>query len=123
MKLNFQRNSPLLSNPWPYFSVFLASHTLLSYFQLPMEAKLCIVLMGLILPLWLAFKSYPTSQDPVQPLDLGEFLPPVPPWLWVAVGSLAVFVRFYKLTTLSVWPHFDEAYLDYFALEFSQKWD
>ncbi len=114
---------PVAFNPWIYFFIFLISNGLLSYFSLPLEMKFWVGLMGVILPLGLALASYRSESEPVKPLYSREFLPSIPPWVWAAVGLLAILVRFYKLTTLSVWPHFDEGYLNYFAFEFSRKWD
>jgi hypothetical protein len=116
------RNSPILSNPWLYFSIFLAANTLLSYGDLSLSAKLATGLLGLILPFILA-----ALQSPSKPLAENtapkEFLPSIPIWLWALLGAAAIFVRFYKLTTLSLWLNYDDGLWGFFALNFIHHWD
>lgn len=110
-------------NPWVYFSIFLISNFLLSYFSLPLQSKLWIGLLGLLLPAVLAFKTYSPAPPGRPPLNGIEFLPDIPLWLWVSMAALALFIRFFKLTELSHWPLYDEGFIGFFALDLAHKWD
>src|ERR1051325_9833898 len=87
-----------LLNPWVYFSVFLASNSLLSYFPLPLGAKIAVGLIGLLLPFLLALTTAPALSKPAPPPYRLEFLPAIPWWVWLGLGGLAVFARFYQFT-------------------------
>ena len=41
----------------------------------------------------------------------------------VGIGAAVLFVRFYKLTSLSVWPNYDDGLWGFFALNFIHHWD
>ncbi len=105
------------------FLVFLAANTVLSYFPFSLEAKLWIGLLGLLVPgvLWLGTGKAKSWEE--KPKDQSEFLPPIPAWMWILIGILALVVRFSQLTTLSVWPHYDEGVYGYYALQLNEKWD
>jgi tetratricopeptide (TPR) repeat protein len=107
--------------PWVYFFIFLAANILLSYFSISLELKLWIGLVGLVLPFGLALHQLPSKPNSKTLLQK-DFLPPIPFWAWILLGAAAVFVRFYKLTTLSVWPHFDEGFWGYSAIHFYRDW-
>src|ERR1700722_8061830 len=77
-------------HPWFYFSIFLISNTLISYFPFSLSAKLWIVFLGLFLPFAAALGS-PLKQGPgLQNVNSasGKFLEPSrfweepPLWLW-----------------------------------------
>lgn len=107
--------------PWIYFGIFLAANTLLSYFSFSLEAKLWIGLFGILLPFGFAFFYLPSQSDSKDLLQK-EFLPPVPFWVWIFLALGAVFLRFFQLTTLSVWPHYDEGVYGYYALNLDEHW-
>ncbi len=65
----------------------------------------------------------PLSPPVKEPLFQKEILPPASLWIWILLAGAAVFIRFYKLTTLSRWPLYDEGFVGYFAVNLSQKWD
>ena len=113
---------PFYLTPWACFFLLVAANTLLSYISLTLTAKLEVGLFGLILPVLLAalsIHSWPVSENFLRK----EFLPPVSIWVWVLIGIAVVFVRFYMLTTLSVWPNYDEGLWGFFALDFYHHWD
>ncbi len=85
--------------------------------------KLGIGLLGLVFPWVMAWHFFPAPSPKEVPLYQKEFLPAIPTWIWLSVAALAICVRFYKLTTLSVWPLYDEGSINYSALELSRKWD
>lgn len=114
------RSSPALNipfNPWLYFLVFLAANTLLSYFQLPIELRLWVLLAGVLLPLALAFRHAPPLAKAEGELGRDEFLDSPPLGILLLVAAAAVFIRFYRLSSLSGWPLMDESDTGFFALE------
>lgn len=102
-------------HPWAYFFITFAANLLLSYAPLPLETKLWTGLPGLLLLFFVAWKTYVPGPSG-KPLYFQEFLPAVPPWVWVLVAALAIFVRGYKLMGLFVWPHSDEGIVGFYAL-------
>ena len=107
-KLSTGKRLPSYS-PWACFFIFLAANTLLSYFPLSLETRLWIGLLGLFLPFLWAYLSPIPSARPNNFLDQREFLPSVPLGAWALVALLAVAARFTSLTSLFVWPNFDES--------------
>lgn len=102
---------------WAYFPIFLSSNLLLSYGPFSIAVQLEIGFFGLILPfLWSALQK--TSQLKPRVPAPDEFLPLIPFWLWALLGSSAIFIRFYKITTLSVWPGYDDGLWGWIALRF-----
>jgi 4-amino-4-deoxy-L-arabinose transferase-like glycosyltransferase len=119
----FSKFSPdLLKTPWFYFFVFLFSNLLLSYCHLSIEASLWVGLTGLALPLLIAWRVLPPP-DGKKPPHLQEFLPPVAGWIWALTIGIALFSRFYQLTSLSVWPLYDEGMYGSYAAQLSQSWN
>jgi hypothetical protein len=114
-----KKTFPFPRGPWPYFFVFLAAHTLLSYFPLDPQTKLWVVLTGLFLPLVAALAFAPSPLPPPSK----EFLPSIPVWAWVLLGAAALYVRFYKLTSISDWPNYDDGLWGCFAVDFYHHWD
>ncbi len=107
--------------PWVLFLAFFPANILLSYFPLSPGAKLWILFLGILLPFSLALRFLPAPET-TAPFQK-EFLPPLPPWAWVLLAAGAVFIRFYKLTTLSVWPNYDDGLWGFFAINFLHHWD
>lgn len=110
------------SSLWPPFFCFLVTNTLLSYFPLSWQAKLGMGLLGLLLPWVFAHPSGRPGTDGKSFLSR-EFLPPIRPWAWGLLAAAVLFLRFYKLTTLSVWPLYDEGMYGYYAAELSKQWN
>lgn len=106
-------------SPWVCFFIFLAANTLLSYFPLSFEAKLYVIFLGVLLPFAWALRSPSTAPAALEK----EFLSVPPAWLWALLAALALSLRFLGLTTLSVWPHYDEGMIDYYALGLSDNAD
>ncbi|HTA77358.1 MAG TPA: glycosyltransferase family 39 protein [bacterium] len=113
--------SPLPFHPWIYFFIFLTANTLLSYFTFSTETNLWIGFLGLALPFGLAWWTNRSSPDSNTPLYQIEFFKKIPLWVWLLIGAGAVFFRFYKLTTLSAWPIYDEGMVSFCALQIAQK--
>jgi 4-amino-4-deoxy-L-arabinose transferase-like glycosyltransferase len=107
-------------SPWFYFWILAISNLFLSYFPLSMEVKFLIGLAGILIPLWALFKNHSLASSTSPKNE--EFLSSPPSWLWGLLLLLALGLRFYKLTTLSVWPLYDEGMYGYYASELSKDW-
>ena len=113
-----RKGGNLLPPAWRYFFLFLFSNSLLSFFNFPPGLRLGVGLLGLALPLGLAFWKAPQSfPDPT----LEEFLPQVPAWVLFLLGAAAVGERFYHLTSLSVWPFYDDGLWGWMALKSNEQ--
>lgn len=100
------------------------ANSILSYGSLPAEAKLWIFLIGLAFPIGWALVSIVPAPLSEKPLWEQKTFPQVPAVLLAILGALAVYLRFYNLSTFSVWPHIDEGKNAHFALEaaFQNQW-
>ncbi len=119
----FHKNVSLPQNSWIYFFIFLLTNTLLSYFPLPGNIKLVVVLAGIILPLVAAFGWVPlgSAEQPIPWKKPNQFV--LPWWCWSSLLILACLPRLAQLTTLSTWPTGDDGLYCYYAMELAKKWD
>src|ERR1700679_2032539 len=97
LKAQAPQSVPLSFNPWIYFFTFLISNSLLSYFKLSFETTLWVSLLGLTFPFLLGLWSYQPHKNPKVALYKLEFFKDIHPAIWIIVGTLALFLRFYKL--------------------------
>ena len=95
------------------------SHSLLSYIPLSTSLKLWILVFGILFPFALIWLGG-TGKDAGKKTEL---FPSPSPWLWMGLAFAALFLRFYRLTTLSSWPLVDEGFYGYFATRLEEKWD
>ena len=114
---------PLSRHPWIYFFIFVVINALLSYGSISIEAKLWLGFFGLVLPFLGAGWGIISHPSKTMPSDQKEFLPPIPLWAWGLVGVLAVAARFTSLTTLFVWPNFDESSYGFDAFHLAAEGD
>ena len=103
------------------FLAFLCANSLLSYFEFPPAIRICIGLFGLLLPLGYALWVEPPLEG--NRIFQEEFLAPVPWWAWILLAAAAALERLYRLTTLSVWPNYDDGLWGFFAVNFMHHWD
>src|SRR5579872_473884 len=102
--------APIVSISTPVcFGLFLLTNFALSYGPWGLETKLWLGLFGLLLPAVIALQGAKNSPRSEKFLDQREFLPAIPFWGWLLLASLALAARFTLLTTLFVWPNFDES--------------
>ena len=97
-------------------SLFI-SNSFLSYGNLSNGLKAWIVFVGILAPMTGAFFLM-KKRDPFKE----ESLPAAVPWVLAVILTLAIFLRFYLLTSLS-WPYADEGFFGYFATLQGEKWD
>ncbi len=113
-----------------YFGIFLVSGFLLSYTTLPLQAKLWIGILGVMLPflaaLWtvlekrLKSSSSTTFSHDSFSIDVPGPSPPL--WLWFLFGFFLFFTRFYQLTGIPSWPLCDEGIFSILAMGLMKKW-
>jgi hypothetical protein len=111
-----------LRNRLFYLFLFFAANSLIAYSALSPAAKMAVGLFGLLLPLYVAFRTVgdpPKGQAPAyeRPSDPSPSL-----WVWAILGAVLIFSRFWGLTTLFAWPNLDEAWNGTLALELSRQW-
>ncbi len=119
----FQKTPISLFSPWLYFFIFLISNTLLAYAPISLEAKLGIGIVGIFIPLlFLCVLPFPKSSTnkSLYRLEVFNF---IPKGFWIFLLALALFLRFYHLTTLSAWPITDEGWVGFFGIHLMKHWD
>ena len=124
-------NISISFNPWYFFFIFLISNALLSYFPLSFYAKIYVGIIGVVLPfifaLWVILED--RLKKPLSPssftLKTIENSPneKLPLGLWLFLGFLVFFTRFYKLTSIPSWPTNDEGIFATMALGLLKKWN
>ena len=126
---SFNVESPL--HLWAYFALFLVSNSFLAYVSLPLICKMCIGIVGILLPFLIASWSiYEKRRLESSGFRLFNFSfsrmnadDPAPPlWIWLFFLSFLFFTRFYKLSTLPIWPIGDEGTFSVMAMELQEKW-
>ncbi len=106
-------------NPWYSFLAFLTTFSLLSYVPLCFQTQITLVILGLFVP-WLVLSRKAALKREKSLLLQESFLPPA---AWVAlVLAAALFIRFWRLTSLSVWPMPDDGLYSYYALSLIREW-
>ena len=109
-------------NDFWIFLLFLISNFLLSYTPLSIQLKITVGLTGILIPIILLGRSIKTNTTESS-LTNNEFIMRIPLGVWLLLGGLAVFFRFYQLTTYSVWPHYDEGWIGYYAIQQWNHWN
>ena len=102
---------------WLLFLIFTLSNALLAYANLAPPWQWTIGLLGLALPWgmgWLFYRKL--SNSPGDGLREDWILIPAPGWLAIFFLG-AAFLRWFQLTTLSLWPLTDEAKSAYYSIQ------
>jgi hypothetical protein len=109
--------------PWWYFGLFFTANALLSYFSLPLQAKLWICLFGLFLPFvhgCFAFFRGKRPEDHGKIFSQNYLAPGI-----LAFGlflALLFLTRFDHLTQWRFWPFEDEAKTALMGMAQAQHW-
>lgn len=106
-------------DPRVYFIVFLVSNALLAYGHLSFLVKVWIGLMGVVLPLVLAFLNIRLLQKKRTDQEKSW---QVPSWIWAGILFGSIFLRFYGLTSLPTWPMWDDADFAFYSLQLFEHW-
>ncbi len=106
----------MIYNPWLYFVVTAVSLGLLSYFHLEPAWNWIVGLLGLALPIALAFWKVSPASSSTEPFQQ-ENNPAFPAWPFLLLLVVASFLRLKDLTTLSAWPVVDEGAASFYATE------
>ena len=119
----FLDKTPFVFKTHYCFFVFLLANTLLSYTPVPLDVKIGIGIVLLLFPLilfMLRFGSFHTNDVFLQPV---EYIYDPPLWIWLGIFVLAVFVRFFHIASLPVWPMWDDAYNGFCSIQQMEHWD
>ncbi len=105
---------------WLFFSWLVAVDIPLSYFPLPFETKLWLILFGWLVPILVALRLRKTLA-----LDAWTVAPIPSPALWIALSIpvLAVAIRFIHFGDIPRWPLYDEMINGYYAMKLCQHWE
>ena len=96
---------------------------MLSYGPFTGSIQVLLFILGLLLPLGLWAVKTKTTENGKTPFHQREFLPAISAWAWMALAAAALFLRFWKIDSLFLWPTGDEGLIGAAALKLSQKWD
>jgi hypothetical protein len=108
--------------PWPCFFLWAAVNALLAYSSLETGVKIGIGFLGLFVPFIGLLIAFPSSPRRVPPLDPWKSPPRL---LWAGILLLlgfAVFLRLYRLVSLTVWPMWDDAACSFFSIQLLEHW-
>lgn len=109
-------------DPVVYFGLFALSNLLVVHSPLSLSWKLWILLGGVFLPFlfFAATQSSPPSRAKPA-FQVNEPLA-LPVWVWLALGAMVFFLRFWGVTDPAHWPGGDEALTGTSAIELLQRW-
>ena len=117
-------NFSVEKNTWAYFTVFLVSSFFLSYITASLSAKIFIFIFGIAIPLFAGIAgTVPQPYPGKDKAGLRAFSAEFPIFFLVITAAAGVFIRFFRLETLSVWPVLDEGRNAFFAMELGRQWD
>ena len=125
--MNFKQNAIDWQQIWKYrplfyFCVFVICNALLSYSGLGWDWKILIGLAGIALPLVLAFVSPNDHSLTGKQVFKENVFKPLGIWVWILLVGLAIFVRFYHLVMLPVWPMWDDSFISFISIKQMQNW-
>jgi hypothetical protein len=104
--------------PFLLFLILVASNSVIAYLPLSLPLKGLALLLGVILPLYLLFRS------PLDfPLIPQESEDPVPLYGFYRLGALVLITRLVFLTTYQAWPGGDEGLHGFLALGLIPHWN
>ena len=109
-------------DPRIYFILFILSNSVLSYSTLGIQIKVWIGICGIVVPWMAAILSYPqvATHESSNPKNESVLFPNA--LLGIALCGFALFLRLFQLTTLPVWPMWDDAYHAYYAIHQMLHW-
>lgn len=108
---------------WFFFFVFVISNGLLAYSSLPYQMKIWVFMAGILLTFALYARGRVADKIDVKKSFTNPILPIPPIGICLFLLGIALFLRFFKLTSLRLWPTGDEGLQGFFAIELVKKWD
>jgi 4-amino-4-deoxy-L-arabinose transferase-like glycosyltransferase len=115
--LNFQYH------PWVWFGFLAFISAIISYVPLSLTGQIGFFFLGFLPVFVLAVLN---RQAQIHKRDFSwtlEFLPSFPTWVWLCLIGLAIYLRFFRLDTLSTWPIADEGRTSLFAIYQARNWE
>lgn len=104
---------------WTLFWIFLAANSLLAYGSPGFQTALWIALLGLVLPIGLAFLT-PAPVEKQDPKPGSAAFPPS--WVWIMVALAAAGIRVLQFTSLHFWPSVDDSLNAFYAMDLAENW-
>jgi 4-amino-4-deoxy-L-arabinose transferase-like glycosyltransferase len=108
---------------WFFFVVFVVSNGFLAYSSLPYQLKIWIFLAGILLPLVLYARARVLHKIDLEKNSSNPIISDPPIGIYLVLLGIGLFLRFFKLTDLHLWPTGDEGLQGFFAIELVKKWD
>ena len=101
------------------FLALTAANAFLAYW----EPSTVAILWAGFLDLSVLVMYFLLARAPASSALGAESLPPISAWVAAPFLGLAVFTRFFHLTSLSSWPTVDEGMFGYLAIQQSERWN
>jgi hypothetical protein len=105
---------------WVFFILFFLLNAWVSWAPASWALRLGVFSI-VFFPLFL-FAVKRRDKADAKPLWKMEIFSAIPLWLSGFLLLLALLIRLYKLTTLSLWPEVDEGSLGFYAAQMAQQW-
>ncbi len=109
-------------SPWAFFFLFLVTNSCLSYGSFSIAEKSWIFIFGLIVPFGVGFLATAKAEFKIDFQEEISFFEP-DRLFWFGVIFLALFLRFFHLTSFHLWPTGDEGLHGFLAIPLVEKWD
>ncbi len=104
------------------YLILLASNFALSYSGFPWGGKGVIFFFGILFP-FLVFLQYNQAMGEKELLFKDPAALSRPSWVLFGLGTAALFLRFFNLTSFHSWPTGDEGLHGFLSIPLVQKWD
>lgn len=111
------------TSPWTYFILGTFFLGLLSYGSPTPFFRASLIFLTFGLFGLEALREEPTAAIGLNRTLKKDILPFIPSWAWLGLIALGLFLRFWRLDTLSLWPNLDEGRTSWFAFLQSRQWD
>ncbi len=108
---------------WIYFFLFFVSNCFTSFSAFSYQVKGWIFFCGILLPAVFSLRSL-VAQEGMEKIGQKEtFTLSNPTVICVALGSLSLMIRFFRITQFYLWPTGDEALHGFLALSLLKNWN
>ncbi len=126
VKLNATGGKDQATGALPIFlllGLMTLTNFIISYTSFTTDTKLILFLMGVLIPTWGLTRKDCDDLEKGTPFYQKEFLPPIPYWGWALLLIGAFVIRFWKLSSLFLWPYGDEALTALAGIDLCRRWD
>ena len=109
-------------NVFIYLFIFSGANAFLAYCPANLSVKLWVGLLGLLLPLVLAFRGQSIASSKEIPICFSESPPKPPRWLWIFMTVSAVAIRLGQTQVPGYWPLSDDGLDSFNSIELAKQW-